>query len=62
MYGYVIVLTNGKIIYLNADEVEWNEKTRMAKFISERRVVARINMDNVAGWIDMDHTTDSSTK
>ena len=57
MYGYVVVLTNGKIIYLNADEVEWNEKSRTVKFVHKKRVVARINMDNIVGWIDMDHIT-----
>ena len=62
MCGYVITLMNGKIIYLKADEVEWCEKTRTVRFFHERHPVARINMDNVAGWIEMDYTTDSSTK
>jgi hypothetical protein len=48
---YSIVLTDGKIININADVVEWYEKNRMTKFIANGRVVARINMDNVVGWI-----------
>ena len=51
---YSIVLTDGKIINVNATEVEWCEKIRMIKLIKARRVVARINMDNVVGWIDTD--------
>lgn len=52
---YSIVLTDGKIINIKADEVEWNEKTRMIKLINSRQIVARINMDNVVGWIDTDY-------
>lgn len=48
---YDIVLTDGKIVTIHADEVEWCERSRMIKFIYEKRVVARINMDNVVGWI-----------
>ena len=52
---YSIVLTDGKIINVNATEVEWCEKVRMIKLINGRRIVARINMDNVVGWIDADY-------
>lgn len=52
---YSIVLTDGKIINIIADEVEWCEKARMIKLINSRRIVARINMDNVVGWIDFDY-------
>lgn len=51
---YSIVLTDGKIININATEVEWNEKVRMIKLINDKQMVARINMDNVVGWIDTD--------
>lgn len=51
---YSIVLTDGKIINVNATDVEWCEKPRMIKLIKDRLIVARINMDNVVGWIDAD--------
>jgi len=56
---YSIVLTDGKIINIKADEVEWCEKARMIKLINGRRIVARINMDNVVGWIDADYKAES---
>lgn len=56
---YSIVLTDGKILNINADEVEWCEKARMIKLINRRRIVARINMDNVVGWIDADYKSES---
>lgn len=55
---YSIVLTDGKIINIKADEVEWCENPRMIKLINNRRIVARINMDNVVGWIDADYKVD----
>ena len=56
---YSIVLTNGKIINVNATEVEWLEKSRMIKLINNRQVVARINMDSIVGWIDADYKAES---
>lgn len=56
---YSIVLTDGKIINIKADEVEWCEKTRMIKLYNDRRIVARINMDNVVGWIDAEYKAES---
>ena len=56
---YSIVLTDGKIININATELEWFEKPRMIKLINDRRVVARINMDNVVGWINADYKAES---
>lgn len=52
---YSIVLTDGKIIDIKATEMEWYEKSRTIRLIDNRQVVARINMDNVVGWIDADH-------
>ena len=49
---YSIVLTDGKIIKIKAIELEYIEKDRMIRLYDNRRqVVARINMDNVVGWI-----------
>ena len=46
---YSIILTNGKIVNINATVVEWCEKSRMVKLFNDRTIVARINMDNVVG-------------
>lgn len=59
---YSIVLTDGKIINIKATEVEWCEKSRMIKLINGRQIVARINMDNVVGWIDSDFKAESEGK
>ena len=56
---YSIVLTNGKIIDIKADEVEWYEKVRMIRLLKNKQVVARINMDNVVGWIDAKYKAES---
>lgn len=56
---YSIVLTDGKIINIKATEVEWCEKVRMIKLINDRQIVARINMDNVVGWINADYKAES---
>lgn len=56
---YSIVLTDGKIVNIKATEVEWCEKARMIKLYNERRIVARINMDNVVGWIDTDYKAET---
>ncbi len=59
---YSIVLTDGKIINIKADGVEWLEKSRMIKLIKDRQVVARINMNNVVGWIDANYKAESEDK
>lgn len=56
---YSIALTDGEIINIKADEVEWCENTRMIKLYKGRRIVARINMDNVVGWIDADYKVET---
>ena len=57
---YSIVLTDGKIINIKATEIEWYEKSRMIKLINDRQIVARINMDNVVGWIDTDYNVENA--
>lgn len=57
---YSIVLTNGKIINIKADDVEWHEKSRMIRLFSDGRIVARINMDNVVGWIKTNYMAERS--
>ena len=56
---YSIILTNGKIVNINATVVEWCEKSRMVKLFNDRTIVARINMDNVVGWINTDYKVES---
>lgn len=58
MIKFGIILTDGKIIYIKADVVEWNEKNRMVLLINDRYVVARINMNNVVGYIVADNKVD----
>jgi len=52
---YSIVLTDGKIINVNTTELEWIEKSRTIRIFNNRKVVARINMDNIVGWIDSNY-------
>lgn len=49
---YCIVLPDGKIISIEADNVEWHEDSQTVRFLREGIPVARINMNNVAGWVD----------
>lgn len=59
---YSIVLTDGKIIDIKANEVEWYEKSQTIRLINNRQVVARINMNNVVGWIDANNRVEGSDK
>ena len=59
---FSIVLTNGKVINIKGDSVEWSEKTHTVRILSGRNTVARINMDNVVGWIDTDNMAESEDK
>lgn len=56
---YSIMLTDGTLKNIKGDSIEWIEKTRTVRIYSNRKVVARINMDNVAGWIDSDNVAES---
>lgn len=59
---YSIVLTDGKIINVNATQVEWYEESRMIELTKGFNTVARINMDNVVGWINADYMVESEDK
>jgi len=59
---YSIVLADGKIININADKVEWYLKDRMIRLFNDGQIVARINMDNVVGWIDADFRAETAKK
>jgi hypothetical protein len=51
-------MTNGKIIGVDADTTEWCEKSRTIRLIKHKKgvrvIVARINMDTIVGWIEVD--------
>ena len=51
---YSIVLMDGKIVNIKATEVQDGER-----FYNDRELVAEINMDNVAGWIQTDYKVKS---
>lgn len=52
---YCVVLTNGESIKIKATEIIWFENSRTLQFLYGRVVVARINMDNVVGWTDVEY-------
>jgi hypothetical protein len=48
---YSIILKDGKIINIEADDMVFYEKAKIARFYYKNvRIVAEINMDNVVGW------------
>lgn len=55
----LIVLNDGKIINIKATVVEWCERSRTIRLVNDRQIVARINMDNIVGWIDADYKEES---
>ena len=59
---YSIILTDGKIINVDATEVVWCEQSRTITLLNMGRVVARINMDNVVGWVNFDCRAESEDK
>lgn len=42
--------------------MEWYEKSQTIRFVYEKQIVAIINMNNVAGWIDADYKVESEDK
>lgn len=55
---YNILMTNGKMIGIDAQKVEWYEKSRTLVFYDGKvgeslKKVARINIDNIVGWLDI---------
>lgn len=59
---YSVVLTGGKIVNIKATEVQWCEKSRMIALFNDRQIVARLNMDNVVGWIDAKYKAESEVE
>jgi len=52
---FTIVFVDGQKINIIADHVEWNKESKTVKFYDERDIVARINMDNIIGWINSEN-------
>jgi hypothetical protein len=53
---YSIILKDGKIINIKADDMVFYEKTKIVRFYyNDIRMVAEINMDNVVGWARTDY-------
>ena len=49
---YSIILKNGKIINIKADDIVYYEKFNLVRLCdSATSIIAEINMDNVAGWV-----------
>lgn len=59
---YSIISTDGKIINIKATNMEWDERERAITLTYNGRFVARINMDDVAGWIDSDYVIKDTPK
>lgn len=59
---YSIVITDGKIINVNATGVVWSEKPRTIQFVHNSATVAIVNMDNIVGWIKTDYKAESEEK
>ena len=52
---YSIVLKDGKTINVNANEAQWFSESRVVVLNYYRYCVARFNMDNIAGFVDVDY-------
>ena len=55
MNQYIITLINGTTLIIKAKSVEYLEKTNCIRFFDDRTVIARFNMNNIAGWIVYSH-------
>ena len=52
---YSIVLKDGKIINVKANKVFWVREPGVITFYHDSDMVARINKNNIVGWIDADY-------
>ena len=59
---YSVVLTDGKIINIEATGLELNEEEKVITLIKYERFVARLKMDNIAGLIDSDNVIKDTPK
>lgn len=59
---YSIIFTNGNILHVKADMVEWSGANNMVRFTNDGRTAARLNADSIAGWIDADCEVEPESK
>jgi hypothetical protein len=52
---YSIVLKDGKIINVKANKIFWVREPGVITFYHDSDMVARINDDNIVGWINADY-------
>lgn len=53
---YNIILKDRKVISINATEVDWEDNNKAILFYDKfNDMVARINMDDIIGWIKADN-------
>ena len=53
MNSYTIILNNGQIFNVRAEQVEYVPAQNHIRLIKDKRIIARFNMDNIAGWAEM---------
>lgn len=61
MYGYSIILKNGKIVSIKADRASWDVEDRSVSFFSREdahHLVAVLNVDSIVGFIKTDYMTE----
>lgn len=46
-----VILPNGEIIGVNADDYMFNEKTRLIRLFKNKREIAKFNIDEIAGVV-----------
>lgn len=49
-----IIMQNGEIIRVNADDYLFNEKTRIIRLIKNKNEIAKFNIDKIAGVVQND--------
>lgn len=46
-----VIMQNGEIIGVNADDYMFNEKTRIIRLFKNKSEIARFNIDKIAGVV-----------
>lgn len=46
-----VIMQNGKIIGVDADDYMFNEKTRLMRLFKNKREIAKFNIDEIAGVV-----------
>jgi hypothetical protein len=54
MYGYSIILKNGKVVNIKADRVSWDVENKNVSFFNRKdapHLVAVLNVDSIVGFV-----------